>query len=89
MGYTSLLLAWMPLCLGGGERVTFTTDDGQAIVADFYPVEGDGPTVICLPMLGRSRSTYEPLARSLNDAGIQMLSLDLRGHGESAPEIAP
>ena len=88
MGYTSLLLAWMPLCLGGGERVTFTTDDGQAIVADFYPVEGDGPTVICLPMFGQSRSTYEPLARSLNDAGIQMLSLDLRGHGESAPELA-
>jgi pimeloyl-ACP methyl ester carboxylesterase len=88
MLHTSLILAWMPLCLGGGERVTFTTDDDQVIVADFYPVQGDGPTVICLPMLGGSRTSYEPLARSLNDAGIQMLSLDLRGHGESAPELA-
>ena len=88
MWHTPLLLASIPLCLAGGERVTFSTDDGLQIVADFYAVDGDAPTVICLPMFGGLRAAYEPLAAALNEAGIQMLALDLRGHGESAPAVA-
>ncbi len=81
MWQTPLLLALTAITQDPGERVTFPTEDGHQIVADFYPVAGDTPTVICLPTFGQSRTSYEPLAASLNRAGIQMLSLDLRNQG--------
>jgi len=39
--------------------------------------------VLCLPMLGRTRSTYADLAGKLQEDGFWVLAIDLRGHGES------
>lgn len=70
------------------EQVTFETADGLQLVADFHDLEGETPTVICLPMYGSTREAYEPIVAPLREAGIQVLALDLRGHGQSAVELA-
>lgn len=68
--------------------VHFDTEDGQALVADWYLHDAEGPTVIGLPMFRNVRASWQPLAAPLRQRGINLLALDLRGHGESAPKLA-
>jgi pimeloyl-ACP methyl ester carboxylesterase len=44
---------------------------------------GSGPLVVCLPGLGDLRSEYRWLAPLLLAAGFRVVTVDLRGHGES------
>lgn len=90
VGLAGLLLSgWFAVAWGQtvpAERVTFTTGDGVELVADYYAAAGEGvkpPVVILLPMYQLDRSTYQPLAPALRQAGIAALALDVRGHGES------
>jgi len=69
------------------ETVRFKTSDGIQIVADFHKGGEDAPTIVCLPMYMRDRATYKPLLRPLKEKGFNVLVLDLRGHGESAPDL--
>lgn len=50
-----------------------------------YDRAGDpgAPAVLCLPSLGDTRAEYRALAPRLLAAGAQVLTADLRGHGES------
>lgn len=70
------------------QAVTFPAADGLRIAADFYPPpvakRGDAPMVILLHMYKSDRMAWEPLVAPLHDAGLAVLALDLRGHGESA-----
>lgn len=45
---------------------------------------GTGPLVVCLPGLGDLRSEYRHLVPLLEDAGMRVVTADLRGHGESS-----
>lgn len=45
---------------------------------------GAGPLVICLPSLGDLRQEYRFLAPQLVVAGYRVVTMDLRGHGESS-----
>ena len=67
-------------------RVEFTTSDGVQIVGDFYlpkkPVE-KLPAVILLHMYDSNRRAWDTLAPELQKAGLAVLAIDLRGHGES------
>lgn len=54
--------------------------DGGALAAD---VQGQGPLVVCSPAMGDHRDAYRPLADRLADAGFRVVTLDLRGHGDS------
>ncbi|WP_340684136.1 alpha/beta hydrolase [Amycolatopsis coloradensis] len=47
-------------------------------------VIGEGPLVVCSPSLGDLRSTYTYLADDLASAGFKVISVDLRGHGDSS-----
>ena len=49
-----------------------------------YSDVGTGPLVIAVPGMGDLRSTYRFLAPILIVAGYRVVSLDLRGHGESS-----
>ncbi|MEM8885462.1 MAG: alpha/beta fold hydrolase [Planctomycetota bacterium] len=71
------------------ERVTFQTSDDVQIVGTWQSGGKDAPTVICLPMYRSVRQTYKPLAGPLLLKGMNLLALDLRGHGESTPGLAP
>jgi len=49
-----------------------------------YEVAGDGPLIVCVPGMGELRSSYRFIAPGLVAAGYRVVSMDLRGHGESS-----
>jgi dienelactone hydrolase len=71
--------------LSSSQRVTFRTDDGTTIAADWYEsAYRPAPAVVLVHMLGRSRRDWEEVGERLAAAGIGALAIDLRGHGDSA-----
>lgn len=48
-----------------------------------YDDTGSGPLVVCVPGMGDLRSSYRRLAADLVAAGHRVVTVDLRGHGES------
>lgn len=48
-----------------------------------YDVAGAGPLVVCIPGMGDLRSSYRFLAPALVAAGYRVVTMDLRGHGDS------
>lgn len=48
-----------------------------------YDVRGDGPLVVCIPGMGDLRSGFRALVPDLVAAGYRVVTMDLRGHGES------
>ena len=72
------------------QRVSFLTDDGVLIVGTYYPPASPHQTspakaIILLHMLGRNRNDWNAFASILSNSsnGYAVLSMDLRGHGES------
>lgn len=49
-----------------------------------YDDAGEGPLVVMVPGLGDLRAEYRYLAPRLIDAGYRVVTLDLRGHGQSS-----
>jgi dienelactone hydrolase len=67
-----------------GSTVSFPTSDKVVITGTLYTASGQsGPAVLCLHQWRSDRSTYDALAASLQTAGVTVLTIDLRGHGES------
>ena len=70
-----------------GEKVVFTSDDGVSLVGSYYKpksgINNSTPSVILLHMLGSDRGTWDNFAQKLSQNGYAVLSVDLRGHGES------
>lgn len=56
-------------------------DRGEGRIAYFS--EGDGPLVVCMPGMGDLRSSYRHVAPGLAVAGYRVVTVDLRGHGDS------
>lgn len=63
--------------------IKFTGFAGVELVADAYG-SSDHPCVLLLPGATQSRRVWADAARNLARAGRYAISLDLRGHGESA-----
>ncbi len=49
-----------------------------------YDDEGNGPLVICVPSMGDVRAEYRFLKPRLLEAGYRVVTMDVRGHGESS-----
>jgi pimeloyl-ACP methyl ester carboxylesterase len=49
-----------------------------------YDVEGNGPLVVCVPSLGDLRGEYRFLRPLLVEAGFQVATMDVRGHGDTS-----
>ncbi|MHC4930574.1 MAG: alpha/beta hydrolase family protein [Planctomycetota bacterium] len=82
----ALLLLSLP---AGAEILRIKTSDGLEIVGEFHRAKADdAPTVICIPMYRHTRETYRPMLEPLLRKGLNVLNLDMRGHGESAPSMA-
>jgi pimeloyl-ACP methyl ester carboxylesterase len=55
---------------------------GQGRLA--FDDRGEGPLVICVPSMGDVRQEYRFLAPLLVEAGYRVVTMDVRGHGESS-----
>ena len=49
-----------------------------------YDDTGTGPLVVCVPSMGDLRSEYRFLRPLLVDAGYRVVTMDVRGHGETS-----
>jgi pimeloyl-ACP methyl ester carboxylesterase len=88
MAAMRLAIGLLLLCsLGFAERVSFKTSDGVEIVGTWQAGGKDAPTVICLPMFRNKKESYASLVGPLVLKGINVLAIDLRGHGESTPKL--
>ncbi len=65
-------------------KVVLTTSDGKTIAGSYYSGISRTGGIIFLHMLNKDRHTYDSLARKLNKAGLSVIAIDLRGHGESS-----
>lgn len=74
------------------ERVELAASDGQILVGDIYTpsesVEGGSPAVLVMHQNRSKRSSWEPLIPALVDTGYVVLSVDLRGHGETGGTVS-
>lgn len=60
-----------------------TTTDGKSIAYTYYPGAKGQPGAILLHQLRRDRHDYDTFAPQLKSAGYNVVSIDVRGHGES------
>jgi len=51
-----------------------------------YDDTGTGPLVVCVPSLGDVRAEYRFLRPLLVEAGYRVVTMDVRGHGETSKE---
>ncbi len=69
----------------GTQRVTFATTDGVTLVGTYYAPAGTAaPGLVLIHMVDGRRTDWNSLAAILQGQGYAVLSLDLRGHGESS-----
>lgn len=65
------------------ERLELTSRDGTRLSAVHWPVEGGDPLLL-VGGLAEHAGRYEELAGRLNEAGWDVLQVELRGHGQSS-----
>lgn len=58
--------------------------DGIQLKATFFPAAKPGPGVLLFHQSNRTRAAWDDVARKLAAAGINVLSVDERGYGESS-----
>lgn len=63
--------------------IDLTAQDGVKLKATFFASAKPGPAVLLLHQCNRQRKVWDELAQQLASAGINTLTLDLRGFGES------
>jgi predicted alpha/beta hydrolase len=64
--------------------IDITAPDGAKLKATFFASAKPGPGVLLLHQCNRQRKVWDELAQQLASAGINTLTLDLRGFGESS-----
>ncbi|HLC36582.1 MAG TPA: alpha/beta fold hydrolase [archaeon] len=66
------------------EKVSFQTNDGVTIAANFFsPKKSNGKAVILLHMMPAVKESWNAFAKKLTEKGFTVIAPDLRGHGES------
>jgi dienelactone hydrolase len=64
--------------------VTLMATDGTQLKATFFPAAQPGPGVLLFHQSNRTRESWEDVARLMAAAGINTLTIDERGYGDSA-----
>src|SRR5215468_1723017 len=88
--FRSILLASL-LCFSGlassqapaQKDVDITAPDGTKLRATFFSAGKSGPGVLLLHMCNTTRKSWEPVAMGLSGRGVNVLTIDNRGFGES------
>jgi dienelactone hydrolase len=86
--HRALLLLFLPLLISSALAQTqkdldLTAPDGTKLRATFYSAAKPGPGVLLLHMCNTTRKSWEPVAKELSHSGINALTVDNRGFGES------
>lgn len=77
----------VPPALAPAQDVKLTASDGKAVAGTYWPgPKADAPAILFLHGNGGSRATFADAARWFNEQGYAVLTIDFRGHGESAVE---
>ncbi|PYX86753.1 MAG: hypothetical protein DMG68_14435, partial [Acidobacteria bacterium] len=63
--------------------VDLTASDGTILKASYFAAAHPGPGVLLLHQCNRQRKVWDELAAQLAATGINVLTLDMRGFGES------
>lgn len=75
------------LLVAAGKKSRYLTEDGVEIIGSTWiPDQGQSPCVILLHMLGKTRADWNNVAQDLANRGYAVVSIDLRGHGESTKQ---
>src|ERR1700737_1740695 len=80
---TVAILAPAPRALTAERAVDLTAADGIKLKASYFPAAQPGPGVLLLHQCNRQRKVWDGLAWQLAAAGINVLTFDQRGFGES------
>ena len=70
-------------------KVTLQTEDNLTLTATYYgprDLKQKAPCAVLVHNSGGSRAELDPIALRLQKSGFAALTIDLRGHGESATE---
>jgi hypothetical protein len=70
---------------GATETRFLAVDDGRIAYDD---TGGNGPLILAIPGMGDLRSEYRLLRPALRRAGYRVVTMDVRGHGESSARWA-
>ncbi|MFC1633153.1 alpha/beta hydrolase [Patescibacteria group bacterium] len=66
------------------ENVEIKSKDGYRLIGTYYQAGSQkAPCLLLLHQMRKDRSSWEEIAKHLRDSGIHVLTLDIRGHGES------
>jgi dienelactone hydrolase len=66
--------------------IDFEAADGTALKATYMSPGSPGPAMLLIHQCNMDRSSWSDLAAQLVDAGVHVLTMDLRGFGESGGE---
>lgn len=88
-----VVIFWTLLSAAGEPKPPKITDltaaDGIKLKVSFFAAGKPGPGVLLLHQCNRQRKIWDGLALQLAAAGINVLTLDLRGFGESGDDPQP
>ena len=65
------------------KNIDLKLSDGTILKATYFAAAKPGPGVLLIHQSNRDRKSWDSVARQLASAGINALTLDMRGHGES------
>jgi dienelactone hydrolase len=68
---------------GSGKTVDLQAADGTALKGTYFAAAKPGPGILLLHMCNSQRTAWNTLAPRLTAAGFHVMTLDLRGFGES------
>src|SRR4029077_20387661 len=63
--------------------VDLTSADGTSLKGTFFAANKPGPGVLLIHQSNRDRKSWDSMAALLSSAGINALTIDMRGYGES------
>ena len=63
--------------------VDLTAPDGLKLKATFFAAASPGPGMLLLHQCNRQRNVWDDLAARMASAGLNVMTLDLRGYGDS------
>ena len=96
--HAALLIAWLPLAhasAAGAQTslprpriVELKASDGAVLKASYFAAPKPGPGVLLLHQSNRTRKSWDVVAGQLAGAGINTLTLDMRGFGDSGSPYA-